>query len=73
MRIAQVRCPVLLFHGELDQTIPVAHGRTLLAAAPEPKEGVFFPQVNHNDFDNRLLAKKLFDFSKKQGLITSTN
>lgn len=68
-RIAQLRCPLLVFHGELDDTIPVAHGRALLAAAPEPKDGVFFPQVGHNDFDNALISEHVLTFAHKHGLV----
>lgn len=70
--IAQVRCPLLIFHGELDDTIPVAHGRTLLGAAPEPKQGFFFPQVGHNDFDNALISEHVLAFAHKHGLVSDT-
>ena len=36
-RIARVRMPVLVVHGRDDSTIPIAHGRRLFRAAPEPK------------------------------------
>src|SRR5690606_27445832 len=48
-RIGAVRAPLLVLHGEQDDTVPVAHGRRVLAAAPEPKEGRFFPAANHCD------------------------
>lgn len=58
-RIAHVGCPVLIFHGEEDVVIPVHHGRTLLAAASEPKQGMFFPGVGHTDFPPEELAAAL--------------
>jgi uncharacterized protein len=36
--IAQIHVPVLIMHGTIDGTIPVAHGQRLYAAANEPKE-----------------------------------
>ena len=37
-KIARVRAPKLFLHAVADEVIPVAHGRRLFAAAPEPKE-----------------------------------
>ncbi len=48
-RIAGVSAPVLIVHGERDQVVPTRLGRRLLAAAREPKEGVFLPEAGHND------------------------
>ncbi len=36
-RVKHLRMPLLVIHGRDDQTIPIAHGRRLFAAAPEPK------------------------------------
>ena len=33
-RIARVRCPVLILHGDRDDIVPVGHGQALFAAAP---------------------------------------
>jgi fermentation-respiration switch protein FrsA (DUF1100 family) len=49
-KIARVRCPVLLMHGEEDDVVPVAHGRRLFRAAPEPKRSLWVPGAGHNDF-----------------------
>ena len=48
-KLPGVRCPVLVAHGERDEVIPVAQGRNLYAAAPEPKELVILPAAGHND------------------------
>lgn len=37
-RMPSVRCPVLVIHSRDDDLVPFAHGRTVFAAAPEPKE-----------------------------------
>lgn len=63
-KIAHIDCPLLLFHGELDTVIPVHHGRALLAAAKEPKQGVFFPDVDHTQFDHPTLARHLLEFAR---------
>jgi abhydrolase domain-containing protein 17 len=49
-KLAKVRCPVLILHGEADRTIPVHHGQQLYAAAPEPKQALWVAQADHNDF-----------------------
>jgi hypothetical protein len=36
-RVRLLRMPLLVVHGRDDQTIPIAHGRRLFDAAPEPK------------------------------------
>jgi fermentation-respiration switch protein FrsA (DUF1100 family) len=48
-RIALVKAPLLVLHGERDEVIPVALGRALFAAANKPKEIWIAPQGNHND------------------------
>lgn len=47
-RASQVRCPVLVLHGEDDLTVPLWHGQKLFAALPEPKVGLWLPG-GHND------------------------
>ena len=46
-RIAAVRAPVLVLHGERDHVVPVQYGRALFAAAAEPKRGWFTPGADH--------------------------
>ncbi len=48
-RIAAVRAPLLILHGERDRVVPVRHGRRLLAAANSPKEGWFSPHASHEN------------------------
>jgi fermentation-respiration switch protein FrsA (DUF1100 family) len=49
-KMARVRCPVLVMHGEEDDVVPVVHGRQLFRAAPEPKRFLWVPGAGHNDF-----------------------
>ncbi len=48
-RIGDVAAPLLIVHGERDELVPTVMGRTLLAAAREPKRGVFPPAAGHNN------------------------
>lgn len=61
-KIASIKAPLLLFHGEEDTVIPVHHGRALFAAAQEPKKGIFYPGINHTDFPLDQLTQSLYDF-----------
>ncbi len=49
-KIQKVRCPVLVMHGQADQTIPIQHGQTLYEAASEPKMSLWVAEAGHNDF-----------------------
>ena len=49
-RIPQVKCPLLVIHGEEDTLIPASHGRKLVAAATvADKEFLGIPSAGHND------------------------
>ncbi|MCF6177141.1 MAG: alpha/beta hydrolase [Victivallaceae bacterium] len=47
-KIARVKCPVMIIHGQQDHVIPFTHGKTLYNAANKPK--IFFPvpEAGHN-------------------------
>ena len=61
-KIADVEAPLLVVHGEADRVIPVRFGRTLLAAANDPKEGVFIPGAGHNDLFENGAIRAVLDF-----------
>lgn len=48
-KLPRVRCPVLVVHGDRDTIIPVAQGRRLFEAAPEPKRLLIIEGAGHND------------------------
>jgi fermentation-respiration switch protein FrsA (DUF1100 family) len=48
-RVAKVQCPVLILHGELDETVPIAQGRKLFDHANPPKRFQALPWAAHND------------------------
>lgn len=68
-KMPRVQAPLLMFHGELDQTIPAAHGRQVFEAAAGPKQAFFFPQVSHNDFDSALISEHVSAFARAHHLI----
>jgi fermentation-respiration switch protein FrsA (DUF1100 family) len=48
-RIRGLRAPLLALHGDRDDIVPLAQGRALFEAAPEPKHMHVFPGLGHND------------------------
>ena len=49
-RIPQVKCPLLVIHGEADTLIPPSHGRKLVEAATvTDKHFIGIPDAGHND------------------------
>jgi uncharacterized protein len=48
-KIAKVRAPVLFFHGDRDEIIPLKLGRALFNAAPQPKSFWEVRGAGHND------------------------
>jgi uncharacterized protein len=61
-RIARVKAPVLIMHGEVDQIIPIAHGERLFAMIPGPKQFVRFPGGYHVDLDRHGGAEAALKF-----------
>lgn len=65
-RIAALRVPVLMMHGERDELLPLRHAERLYAAAREPKELIVVPGAGHNDVIDTLgprWAKLISDWS----------
>ena len=52
LRIARVRAPVLVLHGERDRVVPIRFGERLYALAREPKRMERFPDGTHVDLDD---------------------
>jgi hypothetical protein len=48
-KIGDVSAPVMVIHGEQDQIVPADMGRAVLAAAPDPKRGLFVQGFGHNE------------------------
>ncbi|MEM9006302.1 MAG: alpha/beta hydrolase [Cyanobacteria bacterium P01_F01_bin.86] len=49
-RLKDVQCPVLVMHGQADQTIAFRHGQILYEGARNPKAFLWVAGANHNDF-----------------------
>jgi fermentation-respiration switch protein FrsA (DUF1100 family) len=49
-KLAQVKSPVLITHGDPDEVLPTEEGRKLFAAAMEPKKLIIVPGAGHNVF-----------------------
>ena len=67
--VDRVRAPILVLHGERDTTIPARYGRQMLAAAKEPKHGIFFDAAGHNDLHDHGSAHAVIDFLDKSGFL----
>jgi pimeloyl-ACP methyl ester carboxylesterase len=69
-RMRQIRCPVLVFHGDADRLVPTAMGREVAAAAAGPVELVLIHGAGHNetyDRGGRQYRDKLWEFVTGKG------
>ena len=48
-KLHQVRSPILVMHGQDDQTIPIQHGQRLYEAASQPKMSLWIAGAGHDD------------------------
>jgi len=48
-KIPRLKMPLLVVQGTRDEVIPVAQGRMVFEAAPEPKRYLAIPDAHHND------------------------
>src|SRR5690606_22092980 len=46
-RIATLRMPILMMHGDRDELLPLRHAERLYAAAAEPKQLIVVPGAGH--------------------------
>jgi len=49
-KLQQINCPILVMHGQADQTIPIKHGYKLYEAAANPKMSLWVDGAGHDDF-----------------------
>lgn len=61
-RIARVKAPLLIIHGERDAIVPIVFGERLFALASEPKQMVRFPLGGHVDLDDHGAPKVVREF-----------
>jgi uncharacterized protein len=67
-RIAAVRAPVLVAHGDRDDVIPFAHGEAVFAAASDPKRFLHVPGGDHGDLWLRGIGRAVIEFALRRGL-----
>jgi hypothetical protein len=68
-KIPKVRAPLLFFHGDQDDILPLRLGRALFEAAPQPKTFVEVPGGGHNNLveaAGRLYPQKLAEFYRRR-------
>jgi len=65
-KLPNVDCPVLIMHGQTDQTIPIQHAQALYQAAPEPKMSLWVAGLDHNLtlLDDESYQKTLTTFQR---------
>jgi fermentation-respiration switch protein FrsA (DUF1100 family) len=61
-RIADLRCPLLILHGQRDAVIAIEHGRRLYDTAPEPKLFHLFEEGRHSDLFDHGAAEVVTSF-----------
>jgi uncharacterized protein len=65
-RIAHVRAPILVLHGERDRVVPVRFGRALFDAAPEPKEFWLAREAGHEDLVQYGAFEAVLEFLRRR-------
>jgi fermentation-respiration switch protein FrsA (DUF1100 family) len=63
-KIPRIRVPLLIMHGEADESVPAWMGRRLYEPAPEPKTFVPFPGAGHQDFPLNLMIPAVRSFAE---------
>lgn len=66
--VAGLKVPILMVHGERDPVVPIASGRELYAAAPEPKRFVALPEADHFTLFQHGGIRAIRDFLDEFGL-----
>jgi fermentation-respiration switch protein FrsA (DUF1100 family) len=61
-KIGRNKAPLFIFHGANDMLIPLAVGRELFDAAPEPKTWLTIDGVGHNDVQTPEAERAMLDF-----------
>ena len=61
-KIRRLDRPLLVMHGDADETVPEAMGQRLFEAAPEPKRYVVFPNAGHSDLATEMIVPAISQF-----------
>jgi len=71
-KMAQLRCPVLMIHGDNDELCPIGHAKEMYEALPEDAkvvEPLWVPEGTHSRPVTRLKAPHEYDDSIKRFLV----
>lgn len=61
-KIGRIGKPLLVIHGDLDQTTPAYFGHMVFAAASEPKKSFFPKEAGHNDLMQHGMPEAVLGF-----------
>ncbi len=61
-KIRRLDRPLLVMHGDADNTVPELMGQRIFEAAPEPKRYVVFPGAGHSDLATDMLVSAISQF-----------
>ncbi len=61
-KIAAIRAPLMIFHGDRDALIPISLGRALFDAAVEPKTWLAVAGAGHDDVQTPEAEHAVLDF-----------
>jgi hypothetical protein len=61
-RVADVRAPVFVAHGDADRIVPIRYGRKLFDAASQPKEAWWVAGGGHEDLPEHGLPAAVIGF-----------
>jgi uncharacterized protein len=64
-KIGALKAPLLVVHGELDETVPVAMGRALLTATETVTQGAFLAHGHHNDLWDNGAGAEVLEFIRR--------
>lgn len=68
-KISNIHVPILLFHGDADNIIPIRQGKELFARANEPKQAIYFQDQGHNNLDRQIIVNLFLNFIREHHLI----
>ncbi len=64
-KVAKIKSPLLVIHGEKDKIVNVDFGKKVFASASNPKKAIFVPTAGHNNLYEFDVDKKILNFLKK--------
>jgi pimeloyl-ACP methyl ester carboxylesterase len=60
--VAHVKCPVIIVHGDNDETIPHSHSHKLIDIITSEKKLIIYPGKGHTDYDSVEVFNEMTDF-----------